>query len=222
MKKWLALPVVSLGLGGCALTLSLSPQIPIVNIGNRAPLKVIVIVPQESRDLNQAKTLPSGICVPLHTNPAPHGQIFLETVQGIMEQYFDQVIMLDTPPASSDAQLIVEATLTGIGVKTACDYSPAFYAEAQGTFRIIDSQGRETWRDPHTSARAQEAMPTATVAPYHTIMPKAMAALVSYWAADLAMTPVVRNAQSQRSSKPAAGSVDEPWWKESGSDGGKN
>jgi hypothetical protein len=218
--RWLPSIALALSLGGCTMSLNLSPQIPLVNNGPKAPLKVAVIVPQASRDFNQAATFPAG-CISLHTGPAPHGQIFLQTVQGILEEYFEQVVILDAPPGPNDAQLTVEAVLTGIGMKTACDVSPEFYAEAKGSFRTLDSQGRETWRDPHGSARVSESMP-GDVGPYHSIMPKAMAALVSSWAADLMMSPVVRNAQPQSVTSPSGSRTDTPWWKQSGSDNGKN
>jgi hypothetical protein len=217
------------------MTLHLAPQIPQVNSGQKVPIKVAVIVPESSRNLNQAAALPTG-CFQMTTNPAPHGQIFVQTVQGIMEQYFDQVVMLDAPPAPKDAALVVEAALTGIGMKAACIASPDFYAEATGSFRAMDPQGHELWRDTRSSARESEGLPMA-MAPYHTIMPKAMADLVSYWATDLVMSPAVRGAlPDQSDERPArrarqtddsspsngSGGAATPWWQQSGSDDKKN
>jgi len=226
MKKWLPLTAVVLALGGCTMTLKLAPQIPQVNNGQKVPMKVAVIVPEASRNISQATAFPTG-CFQLSTNPAPHGQIFVQTVQGILDQYFDQVVMLDAPPAPKDAQLVVEAVLSGIGMKAACMASPDFYAEANGSFRAMDSSGHEIWRDTRTSARETQGMPMA-MGPYHAIMPKAMADLVAYWATDLVMSPAVREAQpDERPARrerpaevsPASGGSDTPWWQKADSDG---
>lgn len=224
MKRVLPLMAGALILSGCTMSLRLSPQVPQLNSGPKIPMKVAVVVPAESRGFDQAEALPTS-CFQMTTKPAPHGRIFVETVQGVLEQYFDQVAMLDGLPAPDDARLIFEATLTRVGLKAACLASPDFYATAEGTFRAVDRQGREIWRSTRTSAKDEEALPMtmAAMESYHVIMPKAMAKLASAWAFDLATSPMVRKLTAAerpaRRAADASGAGSEPWWKQSGSDG---
>ena len=184
-------------------------------------MKVAVIVPSASRQVTQAISLPTG-CFAMSITPAPHGEIFAQTIQGVFAQYFDSVVLLDAAPAPSDAQLVVEATLSSIGVKFACLASPDFFGEAKGSFRALDSNGAELWRSGRNSSHVTDGLPM-TMGPYQTIMPKAMSALAASWASDLAMSSLVRGEAQPAATRsyqrpaptPAAATTGggDSWWK---------
>ena len=217
MKPRFLFLIAALSTSACTLNLNLVPEIPQSNYGPRIPMKVAVIVPQASRQITQAASLPTG-CFTMAITPAPHGDIFVQTLQGVFGQYFDSVVMLENAPAPDDAQLVVEATLSSIGVKFACLASPDFYGEAKGTFRAVDSNGGELWRSGRTSSHVTDGLPMS-MGPYQTIMPKAMAALASSWASDIAMSSLVRG-EAQPAARPvrraapsAAPAAGDAWWK---------
>ena len=202
----------ALATAGCTLNLQLQPQLPPPNPGPRVPMKVALIVPSATRELTQTTLLPTG-CFGLTINPAPQGEIFAQTVQGVLAQAFDQVVAISGLPAPADADLIVQATLSSIGVKPACLASPAFYGEAVGSLSTLDSDGRETWRSARTSARAEEGLPMGP-SEYQTIMPKAMTNLASAWASELAIYVAARRpARVHSAENPAASAPGSaPWW----------
>jgi hypothetical protein len=214
MKKILLLSA-ALATAGCTLNLQLQPQIPPATGGPKIPAKLALIVPASSREVTQAEALPTG-CFNMTIAPAPHGEIFAQTMQGVFQQYFNQVVLIESLPAPADADVIAEATLTRIGVKFACLASSDFYAQAEGGFRMLDSQGRELWRSSRTSAKTSEGLPMS-MGPYQTIMPKAMAELASSWASDMAMAmnsrpAAARPAERAPSAESAGSSGSAPWW----------
>jgi hypothetical protein len=178
-------------------------------------MKVALIVPAATRGWTQTAALPTGCFGTLSFNPAPQGEIFAQTVLAVLQQKFDEVVAIDALPAPADARLIVEATLSAIGIKPACPISPEFFAEADGALRVLNPDGSERRRSIHTSARDEEPMPVMSMDSYHAITPKAMANLASDWANELAQAAAAQRPQPDETSGRAPDAQtpgSKPWW----------
>jgi hypothetical protein len=215
MTKIFILLLAVVATSGCVLEMKIAPQIPPPSNGLKFPIKVAVVVPASTRQITATEELQNS-CIGGTLAPSPEGDVFARTVEGVLRNYFQDVVSLSALPAPADAQIVVEAVMTRIGIKPACGDSPTMNAIAEGSFRALGSDGRELWRSGHTSGRAEGGMDMSN---YDTLTPKAMAALATDWANDLAGSALVRgarepqSAESSESAAPApAAAGEKPWW----------
>jgi hypothetical protein len=191
----------------CAMNLRVQPEVPQINTAaTRWPGKVAVLIPAATRDLSQTALEPSACWGVTKISPQPYGQVFAETLRGILGQYFENVVTVENPPAPADARLVLEASLEHVSIKLPCGISPAFFATAQGSLRALGPDGSERWRVSRTSQRNDQRMPMFSMEPYHKIVPETIASLVSGWATELSMAAFAR----AEGTLPAAGSYKAP------------
>lgn len=218
MTRILVLSALAAAAAGCTIEMKVAPQVPPPNNAPKIPIKVAVVVPPSTRQITRVEELQNP-CIGFTLGQSPEGDVFARTVEGVLRNYFREVVSLSAPPASGGAEIVVEAVMTRVGIKPACGVSPDMYALAEGSFRALGRDGREVWKSGRSSARAEG--PNFDWGNYATLTPKAMAALATGWADDLAVSPLVRGERDARPSESfdgdspapaAAGGEQKPWW----------
>ena len=209
MKSLLRLlPLAPLALAGaCTFNLRAAADVPQINTSAaRLPGTVAVYIPAATRELSDTVLEPTGCWGLPKMVPQPYGQVFEDTLRGILSQYFDKVETVPSLPAPSDARLVLEASLSRVSLRFACPASPGFFGTATGSLRVLGPDGTERWRSFKTVHRNELPLPMFSMKPYTKIIPGAISGLVSSWASELSMAPFARG----EGALPAAGSYVPP------------
>lgn len=152
MKKLellLALLLAVLVLSACAPTLRMDrfqTVIPDIQMRKKYPMKVALIVPPASQEMNMI-TISQSRCIGgvSEVAPSPFGNSFKETAVGAFSKMFSEVDLVRGFPLEKDYDLIIEAPLTSLSFKNGCQDDPGNYFRAEGTVKLFDNDYREIW-----------------------------------------------------------------------------
>jgi hypothetical protein len=177
----------------CTFSLRAASDVPQINTSSaRLPGKVAVIVPGPTRALTETGAEPTRCWGLPKVSPQPYGQVFEDTLRGVLGQYFEGVEFIPFLPAPAGTRLVLEASLSRVGVRWGCGSSPEIYGTAAGSLRVLGPEGKERWRSFKTHHRYDTKLSVWSMKPYYTLVPGAIAGLVTAWASELSMAPFAR------------------------------
>ncbi len=142
--------VIFILLSGCATVRvdHIQPVIPDVQVRKKYTMKVALIVPPSTQNINTITISNSG-CFGVEVLPYPFGNTFKETAIGAFSKIFSEVDVIQGFQAEKDYDLIIEATLTSLTWRTNCNTPsstpPELYYQAQGTVKLLDNNYLEMW-----------------------------------------------------------------------------
>jgi hypothetical protein len=113
------------------------------------------------------------------------GQIFAGTVEGTLQQVFEDLTVVRQPAAGA-YDILVEAAMTEYVYKAGCMGNPGSYGIVKGSIRALDTSGREIWRSKETSKRS------SFTGSWQEFVPESMTSLVGTWTQELTSQPQIR------------------------------
>jgi hypothetical protein len=177
----------------CTFNLRAAAHVPQINTSSaRLPGKVAVLIPGPTRALAETGQEPTGCWGVPKVTSQPYGQVFEDTLRGVLGQYFETVEIIPFLPAPADARLTLEAVLSRVSLRFACPASPEFFGTASGSLRVLGPEGKERWRSFKTHHRYDSQLSVWSMKPYYKLIPGAIAGLVTAWASELSMAPFAR------------------------------
>lgn len=187
---WLALLVLILS--GCAPALRvdrIQAVVPDIQMRKKYPLKVALIVPPATRNINTV-TISRSKCIGGVTEvvPYPFGQTFTETAIGTFSKMFSEVDVINGLPAEKEYDLILETTLASLTFKNGCDDDPGNFYEARGTVKLLDNDYREIWSGSQGAAQGW-AYWNADTNPAGPVIGNVLSTLVKNYAQAVNMAP---------------------------------
>lgn len=182
---------ISATLFGCAYNADLTnskPELPDTVILDKLPLKAALYIPESTRNYTEPTDVSRG-CLAMHVT-GPFGQIFAGTVEGTLEQVFENLTIVKKPAAGA-YDILVQADMTEYVYKAGCMGNPGSYGIVKGNIRVLDGNGREIWRSKETSKRS------SFTGRWQDFVPESMTSIVGTWAQELTSQPQIRQLQKK-------------------------
>jgi hypothetical protein len=172
---------------GCAPAVRvdhIQPVIPEVQVRKKYPMKVALIVPPATQNMNTI-TISRSNCFGGVSDiaPVPFGNTFKETAVGTFSKMFNEVDVLQGFTAEKEYDLIIETTLSSLAFKNGCQVDPGNYYQADGTVKLFDNDYREIW--PGYRGSERQTWLFWTDDPPGPVIGNVMASLVSRYAQEV-------------------------------------
>jgi hypothetical protein len=162
---------------------NVKPQLPDAAILDKLPLKAAVFIPESTRNYTKPTDVSRG-CLAMHVT-GNFGQIFAGTVEGMLTQVFDDLAVVRQPAAGA-YDILIEADMTEYIYKAGCMGNPGSYGIVKGSFRALDTNGREIWRSKETSKRS------SFTGRWQDFVPESITSLVGSWTQELTNQTQIR------------------------------
>ena len=137
-----------IALFGCAIKLvDVKQDIPDMQMKGKFPLKVALLISQESLDVDTVTNLGSE-CIGKSNNFSkyPFGNIFKDVAQGVFSQMFYEVDAGQKLSPVKNYDIIIEAHFDWVSNKTDCGFAQKRFFQAEGSLRILDKEFQVLWQ----------------------------------------------------------------------------
>ena len=179
-------------LGGCVTIPEVSTQVDPVQVREKMRVRAALVIPEATRAFDKPTILPAGSCISMGMEfRNNYGAAFEGSVKGTLAQMFDEVTVMRTPPAPGhNYGAVIEATLARLDWRMACMIDPGGYLEPYGSFRALDSTGREIWKSSIEMKRSPAGV-TMSMDEFSAFFGRSISALAAAWVAELQASPSV-------------------------------
>lgn len=186
-------------LSGClTITPELKPHYPPMVVGSKIPLKVALMTALASRNVTTITELPSPCLGSTTHQPVSYASFFEQTAKNLLSRVYEQVDVVQSAPAGSNYNAILEVSLEKITDRTGCGASPGSYITIDGTLRALDVSGKEVWKSELRTNKTDKSTVVWNGTRnewYGQIVATAMSALVLSWIDELGKFPSKQWAQ---------------------------
>jgi hypothetical protein len=175
---------------GCAPAVRvdhIQPVIPELQVRKKYPMKVALIVPPATQNMNTI-TISRSNCFGGVSDiaPVPFGNTFKETAVGTFSKMFNEVDVLQGFTAEKEYDLIIETTLSSLAFKNGCQADPGNYYQADGTVKLFDNDYREIW--PGYRGSERETWQFWTDVPAGPVIGTVLSSLVHKYAQEMSVS----------------------------------
>ena len=137
-----------LALFGCSVKLvDVKQDVPDLQMKEKFPLKVALLISQESLDVDTVTNL-GGECIGASKNfgKYPFGNVFKEVARGVFSQMFYEVDAGQKLSPVKNYDIIIEAHFDAVSNKAGCGFGKKSSFQAEGSLRILDKEFKELWQ----------------------------------------------------------------------------
>lgn len=190
-KTIFSLVLVLMALSSCAPVVRvdhINPVLPDIQLRNKYPMKVALIVPDTTRNVSTVGIMRST-CIGGVSDIVPYsyGNTFKDIAIGTFSKMFSEVDLLKGFTAEKDYDLFIEATLTSLAFKNGCQADPGNFFHAAGTVKLFDNDFREI--SPGYQGAATETWQFWTSVPAGTVIGSVLSSLVNKYAHEVSVSP---------------------------------
>lgn len=188
-----------IALFGCAIKLvDVKQDIPDMQMREKFPLKVALLIPRESLEVNAVTNLRSECIGPGKTfDKYPFGAVFKDVAQGVFSQMFYEVDVPQKLSPSRNYDIIIEARFDRVSNKAGCGFTQKSFFRAEGSLRILDREFKEIWQSEQNFGEQTYDMGVKVFDPAHVSkvasasISQSITSLVRGWTEELQRTYVL-------------------------------
>ncbi len=153
----LLIMLLAVALGGCAIkVVDVERAIPDMEMSEKLPLRVAVLIREPSLALDKVTTIPGREC---HVGGSaksftkyPFGKIFEEASWGVFSQMFTEMEVVHQLSVNKEYDIVMEANFDQISNKPGCGIAQNGFFRAEGSLRMFDRDLNELWKSTENAA----------------------------------------------------------------------